>query len=99
MRALVKCVNSLAIQKFWSLVNWILHGVSDFVCGTVRQSDALGNLGLKVPKKIKVEIWMSERRRLSMSRSIAAKSEQLLGLVRRAAQYHEEQYYSLRKVR
>ena len=29
MRALVKCANNLAIQKFRSLANWIFHGVYD----------------------------------------------------------------------
>ena len=42
---------------------------------------------------------MSEEQRLSMPRSIVAESEQLLGLVRRAALSHEEQYYTLRKAR
>ena len=37
---------------------------------------------------------MSEEQRLSMSRSIAAGSEQLLGLVRRVAVSHEEQFYT-----
>ena len=34
---------------------------------------------------------MSEEQRLSKSRSIAAETEQLLGVVRRAALSHEEQ--------
>ena len=76
------------------------EGVYDFVCGAVRQASALGYLSSNIPKKIKrsVEIWISEKQRLSMSRSTDAESEQLLGLVRRAALSREEQYYSLRKV-
>ena len=37
-------------------------------------------------KKVKktVEIWMRKEQQLSMSRSLAAESEQMLGLVRRA---------------
>ena len=64
-----------------------------------RQSAARGYLGSKVPTRIKkrVEIWVSEEQRLSMSTSIVAESEQLLGLVRMAALPHEEQYYTLRK--
>ena len=67
----------------------------------VRQSAALGYLGSKVPKKIKmrVEIWMSEEQRLSMSRSIATESEQQLDAVRRAAFNHGKQYYSLQNAR
>ena len=42
MKAIVKCVNNLAIQKLRTLDNWIFHGVYDFVCGAVRQSTALG---------------------------------------------------------
>ena len=38
MRALVKCVHNLAIQKFRSLASWIIHDVYDFVCGAVRQA-------------------------------------------------------------
>ena len=77
MRALVKCVNNLAIQKIRLLANCIFHGVYDFVCGAARQSAALGYLGSNVPKKVKkIKIWMSEEQRLSMFRSIAAKSEQ-----------------------
>ena len=34
-----------------------------------------------------------------MSRSMAAESEQLLGVVRRAVLSHEEQYYALRMAR
>ena len=62
MRALVKCTNNLAIQKFRSLANWIFYGVYDFVSGVVRQAVALGSLGSKIPKKDKrrVEIWTSE---------------------------------------
>ena len=47
MRALVKCVNNLAIQKFRSLTNGIFYDMCDFVCRAVRQSGALGYLGLK----------------------------------------------------
>ena len=92
MKALVKCANNLAIQKLYSLANWIIHGVYDFVCGAVCQSAPLGYLGSKVPKKIKrrVDLSMSEEQRLSISRSIVAESEQLLSLVRTAALSHEE---------
>ena len=101
MRALVKCTNNLAIQKFMSLAYWIFHGVYGYVCGAVRQTASLGFLRSKVPKKIKrrVEIWMSEEQSLSMSRIIATESEQLLGMVRRTALSHEEQYYTLREAR
>ena len=57
MRALVKCVNNFAIQKFRSLANWIFHGVYDFVCGAVRQS-----LGSKVSKKIKTRYRPTSKR-------------------------------------
>ena len=42
-----------------------------------------------------IVIWMSEEQRLSMYRSTAAESEQLLGLVTRAALPHKEQFYTL----
>ena len=42
---------------------------------------------------------MSEEQRLSTSRSIAAESEQLFDLVRRAALLYEEQFYTLWKAR
>ena len=101
MRAFVKCTINLAVQKFRCLTNWIFHGVYDFVSGAVRQAAALGFLGLRVPKKVtrKVEIWTSEEQRRSMSRTVAAESEQLLGVVRSAALTHEEQYYALRMAR
>ena len=51
MRALVKCANNLAIQKFRSLANWIFHGVYDFVSGMVRQTAAIAFLGFRIPKK------------------------------------------------
>ena len=97
---MVKCINNLAIQRFKLLANLIFHGVNDFACGVVRKSAALGYLGSQVAKEVKkrVHIWMNEEQRLSMFRSIAAESE-LLGLVRRDALSHEEQYYSLRKAR
>ena len=62
-----------------------------------RQSAAIGYLGSNNLKKIKrrVEIWMSEEQRSSMHRSIVAASEQLLGVMIRAALSHEEQYYIL----
>ena len=41
----------------------------------------------------------SDEQRKSMSRSMAAESEQLLGVVRRAVLSHEEQYYALRMAR
>ena len=101
MRAFVKCTDNLAIQKFRSLANWNLHGVYDFVCGTVQQTASLAFLCSKVPKKIKwrVEIWTSDEQRRSMSRSMAAELEQLLGVVKSAALFHEEQYYTLRMAR
>ena len=42
---------------------------------------------MKVPKKVKrrVEIWTSEKQKRSMPRSMASESEQLLGVVRKAA--------------
>ena len=49
--------------------------------------------------QVRVEIWMSEERRLFMYKCIAADTVQLLGVVRRAALFHEEQYYTLWKVR
>ena len=95
MRALVKCTNNLAIQKFRSLANWIFHGVYNFVSGVVRQATALGFLGSRVPKKVKrgVEIWTSKELRRSMSRSMAEESEQLLEGCRSAAL--TPQYYAL----
>ena len=74
----------MAIQKFRSLTNWIFHAVYDFVCGAVRQTAALGFLGLKVPKKVKmcVVMWTSDEQKMSISRSMAAESKQLLGVVR-----------------
>ena len=83
MRALVKRVNNWAMQKLRSLVNRIFHGVVDFALGAVRLSAAQGYLVSKDQQKIKRmgEIWMSEEKWLSMSRSIAAESEQL-GVVR-----------------
>ena len=101
MCALVKCTNNLATQKFGSLANWIFHGVYDVVSGIARQAAALGFLGSRVPKKVKrrVEIWTSEKQRRSMSRSMAAESEQLLGVCRSAALTYEEQYYALQMVR
>ena len=101
MRALVRCANNLAIQKFRSLANWIFHGVYDFVSGVVRQTAAIAFLGSTIPKKVKrrVEIWTNEDQRRSMSRSIAAESEQLLGVCRSAALTHEEQYNALRTAR
>ena len=78
----------MAIHKFRSLTNWIFHqGIDDYVRGAVRKSAVLGYLGSKISGIIKksVEIWMNEEQRLSMSWSIAAESEQLLGLLRRAA--------------
>ena len=73
MRALVKCSNNWAIQKFRSLANWIFHGVYDFVYGAV-QTAALGFLSSKVPKKLerRVEIWMSDEQRRLMCRSMGA---------------------------
>ena len=75
-----------------SLANWIIHGVYDFVSRVVREAAALGFLGSRVPKKVKwrVEIGTSEEQRRSMSRTMAAESDQLLGLVRSAALTHEE---------
>ena len=59
----------------------------------MRQSDAPGYLRSKLPKKITkwVEIW------LSMARSIAAESEQLFDLVRRATLSQDEQCYILQR--
>ena len=37
IRALVKRTNHLAIQRFRSLTNWIIHGLYDFVCRKVRK--------------------------------------------------------------
>ena len=48
IRALVKCTNNMAIQKFRSLADWIQR-VYDFVSGVVRQVAALGFLGWKIP--------------------------------------------------
>ena len=92
MRALVKCANNLAIQKFRSLANWIFHGVYDFVSGVVRQTAAIAFLGSRFPKKVKrrVEIWTNEDQRRSMFRTVAAESEQLLGVCRSAALTHKE---------
>ena len=101
MRALVKCANNLAIQKFRSLANWIFRGVYDFVSGVVRQTAAVAFLGSRIPKKVRrrVEIWTNEHQRRSMSRSAAEESEQLLGLCRSVTLTHEEQYYALRMAR
>ena len=65
------------------------------------ETAALGFLGLKVPKKLKrrVEIWMSNKQRKSMSRSMAMASEQQLRVVRRASLSHEDQYNALRMAR
>ena len=73
----------------------------DFVSGVVRLAAAIAFLGSRVPKKVKRrgEIWTSEDQRRSMSRTVAAESEQLLGGCRSAASAHEEQYYALRMAR
>ena len=54
--------------------------------------------GLEVSEegKERVEIWTSEEQRRSMSRRMAAESEQLLGVVRSVALTHKEKYYRLR---
>ena len=55
----------------------------DFVSGIARQAAASSILGSRVPKKVKrrVEIWTSEKLRKFMSRTMAAESEQLLGVL------------------
>ena len=58
----------------------------------MRQTAATAFLGSRIPKKVKrsVEIWTNEDQRRYMSRTIAAESEQLLGVCRSAALTHEE---------
>ena len=65
------------------------------------QSAALYCLGLKIPGRIKrrVEVWFSDEQRQAISRGMTEESEQLLGMVRRAAGSHEEQLYMLRQAR
>ena len=102
MRALVKCANNLAIRSSDPLPTGSSTAyVHDFVCGVVRQTAAIAFLGSRVPKKVKrrVEIWTSEDQKRSMSRTMAAESEQLLGVCRSAALTHEEQYCALRMTR
>ena len=86
------CANNLATQKFRSVANWIFRGVYDFVSGIVRQTAAIAFLSSRVTKKVKRrgEIWTSEDQRRPMSRTMAAESEQLLGVCRSAALTHEE---------
>ena len=61
------------------------------------QISALGFLDSTVPKILKrrVEIWMNNEQKKFTTRGIATESEQLFGVVRRAALSHEEQYYGL----
>ena len=67
----------------------------------MRQTAATAFLGSRIPKKVKrrVEIWTNEDQRRSMSRTIAAESEQILGVCRGAALTHEEQCCALRMAR